>query len=162
MQQKKGGDVGRHIAAARQRAGLTQEELAGRLHVTRQTISNYESLRSQPDIQMLVQLSECLPGPVEELIYGPGSQQSPRAFDGLAVFCRLLGIGTYGISAFLGLRSGSGVQKVGENGVAFAFSLWEALPVWAGGLLIGTILLALSGILFRLGQRGAREEDVGR
>ena len=73
MRSGKNNLVGQHIAAARKRAGLTQEELAARLHVARQTVSNYESMRSQPGIQMLVQLADCLQVPVETLIYGEGA-----------------------------------------------------------------------------------------
>ena len=43
-------DIGKNIRAARVRRGLTQEELAERLHVSRQTVSNYETGRSRPDV----------------------------------------------------------------------------------------------------------------
>ena len=41
----------------RKQAGLTQEEIAQKLHVSRQTISNWETGRSIPDIYSLVELS---------------------------------------------------------------------------------------------------------
>lgn len=41
----------------RKQAGLTQEEIAQTLHVSRQTISNWETGRSIPDIYSLVELS---------------------------------------------------------------------------------------------------------
>lgn len=150
MHGKKELGVGGHIAAARRQAGMTQEELAALLHVTRQTVSNYESMRSQPDIQTLVRLADCLRVPVEELIYGRQTRRSPRFFGGLAAFCRGLGIAAYLLGGCWGIRQGSGVRQVGENGVAYAFDLWGALPVWIGALLCGTALLALGGILFRL------------
>ncbi|MBQ2650775.1 MAG: helix-turn-helix transcriptional regulator [Clostridia bacterium] len=40
-------DVGKNIRDLRQQKGLTQEELAGLLYVTRQTVSNYENGISQ-------------------------------------------------------------------------------------------------------------------
>lgn len=36
-------DIGKNIKELRCARGLTQEELAERLHVTRQTVSNYET-----------------------------------------------------------------------------------------------------------------------
>ena len=40
--------------------GMTQDELAARLHVTRQTVSNYERGLSEPDLDMLLRLAEAL------------------------------------------------------------------------------------------------------
>ena len=155
MGKKRGSVVGRHIAAARKQAGLTQEELADRLHVTRQTISNYESMRSQPDIQMLVQLADCLQVPVEELIYGRGTRRPAREFGGLATCCRNLGIAVYVVGGLWGIRLGSGAVSVGENQVAYGFSVWEAIPIWAAALIHGTILLALGSLLIQFSSRQA-------
>lgn len=45
--------LGIRIRALREKQGLTQQELADRLQVTRQTVSHYEIGRSQPDLEML-------------------------------------------------------------------------------------------------------------
>ena len=42
----------------RKAKGLSQEELAARLHVVRQTISKWEKGRSVPDAELLVRLAE--------------------------------------------------------------------------------------------------------
>lgn len=62
--------VGKNIKKARKAKELTQEELAERLHVTRQAVSNWERGKTEPDIGMLQQLSDVLEVSVEELIYG--------------------------------------------------------------------------------------------
>ena len=36
-------EIGKNICAARKRHQLTQDQLAQRLHTTRQTVSNYET-----------------------------------------------------------------------------------------------------------------------
>ncbi|MCI6486454.1 MAG: helix-turn-helix domain-containing protein [Clostridiales bacterium] len=41
-------DVGKNIKDLRQGRGLTQDELAERLFVSRQTVSNYELGRTRP------------------------------------------------------------------------------------------------------------------
>ncbi len=64
-------NVGRNIRTVRTRAGVTQDQLAEKLFVSRQTISNYETGRSQPDLDMLVKLAEALGTDAGTLIYGP-------------------------------------------------------------------------------------------
>lgn len=69
-------DVGKNIRWARERKNYTQAELAGLLFVTRQTVSNYETGRSRPDVETLTRLSELLDVEVTDLIYGPEPVQS--------------------------------------------------------------------------------------
>lgn len=59
-----------NLKAARTARGMTQEELAMHLNVTRQTISKWEKGLSVPDADLLIRLSEKLEIPVNELL-GP-------------------------------------------------------------------------------------------
>ena len=63
-------DIGKNIRLLRTRQNMTQDELAQKLFVSRQTISNYETNRSQPDITMLLKLSEALGVSAEAILYG--------------------------------------------------------------------------------------------
>ena len=65
--------VGRNLKRLRQRAGLTQDALGERLHVTRQAVSAWETGKNQPDAETLAALAEALGADVRELIYGPGA-----------------------------------------------------------------------------------------
>lgn len=67
--------VGKNIKKAREAKGISQEQLAERLNVTRQAVSNWERGKTEPDIQMLQQLSEVLEVSVEELIYGESAMK---------------------------------------------------------------------------------------
>lgn len=58
------------IKEQRQRKGMSQEELARRLFVTRQTISNYETGKSSPDVEMLARIGEVLDVDLRILMYG--------------------------------------------------------------------------------------------
>ena len=49
---------------------MTQEDLAAKIHVTRQTVSSWETDRTQPDLTALLSLAEVFGIEVEELIYG--------------------------------------------------------------------------------------------
>lgn len=57
-----------NIKAIRKAKGLSQEELAARLHVVRQTISKWETGLSVPDADLLIAISEALETPVSTLL----------------------------------------------------------------------------------------------
>ena len=73
-------DVSKNIRRFRQKNHLTQEELAASLHVTRQTVSNWEMSRSYPDLDMVVQLAEVLGTDPNALLY-PHQEKSGRRAD---------------------------------------------------------------------------------
>ena len=57
-----------NIRALRKSKGLSQQELAIKLNVVRQTISKWEQGLSVPDSDMLISLSEVLETPVSKLL----------------------------------------------------------------------------------------------
>lgn len=57
-----------NIKAIRKSKGLSQQELAIKLNVVRQTISKWEQGLSVPDSDMLISLSEVLETPVSTLL----------------------------------------------------------------------------------------------
>ena len=64
-----------NLKTLRRARGLSQEELAGRLHVTRQTISKWENALSVPDAELLLRLAEELETPVSRLLGGPVEEE---------------------------------------------------------------------------------------
>ena len=63
-------EFGKQIKKLRQEAQLSQEELAERIYVSRQTISNWENDKSYPDVNSLVLLSEIFQISLDNLIKG--------------------------------------------------------------------------------------------
>lgn len=63
-------ELGNHIKHYRNEKGLSQEELAERVYVTRQTISNWENNKNYPDINSIVLLSEVFEISIDNLIKG--------------------------------------------------------------------------------------------
>ena len=55
------------IQSARKSAGLTQEQLAARVYVTRQAVSRWETGESEPSIDMRKLLASVLDVPVTDL-----------------------------------------------------------------------------------------------
>lgn len=73
-------DIGKNIRLAREKKGYSQEQLAALLFVTRQTVSNYETGRSRPDVETLAKLAELLDTEVTDLIYGPEPPKPRKHF----------------------------------------------------------------------------------
>ncbi len=62
--------ISKNIKQLRQERGMTQDDLAQKLFVTRQAISSWENDRTQPDVHMLGKLREVFGVSIEELLYG--------------------------------------------------------------------------------------------
>lgn len=65
-------ELGRRITELRKTNNLTQEGLAERCSVTRQTISNWENGKSYPDLEMLVFISDSFDISLDALVKGDG------------------------------------------------------------------------------------------
>ncbi|MDO4384476.1 MAG: helix-turn-helix transcriptional regulator [Clostridia bacterium] len=57
-----------NLKALRRKKGMSQEELAARLHVVRQTVSKWEKGLSVPDSDLLIRLAEVFEVSVGELL----------------------------------------------------------------------------------------------
>ena len=62
--------VGQNIRKFREQKNFTQEDLAEKLGVTRQAVSNWETEKTQPDLDTLQKIAQIFEISVEELIYG--------------------------------------------------------------------------------------------
>lgn len=78
-----------NIKALRKAKGLSQEELAVKLGVVRQTVSKWEQGLSVPDSDLLISLSEALETPVSTLL---GETVAEPETDSLRVICEKLEI----------------------------------------------------------------------
>ena len=86
-------NISYNIRALRKSRGLTQEELAAQLHVTRQAVSRWERGGSCPDFDTLKRLGEVLGATPEQLLYGTEVGKPPKLQKvnyGLAIFASLL------------------------------------------------------------------------
>ena len=63
-------ELGNQIKAHRAALSLSQEELAEKVYVTRQTVSNWETSKSYPDIHSLLLLSALFDVSLDQLIKG--------------------------------------------------------------------------------------------
>lgn len=58
-----------HLNAARVNARMTQEEVAKRLKVSKNTIANYESYKKTPTVQRAKELAKLFNMSVDEIIW---------------------------------------------------------------------------------------------
>jgi len=70
--------VGNLLAGARLKAGLTQEQLAGKLEIRQNMVSDYERGRRTLSLEMARRFSSVLQVQETRLKYGPSSQASRR------------------------------------------------------------------------------------
>ena len=73
-----------NLKTIRRSKGLSQEELAIKLNVVRQTISKWEQGRSVPDAELLLALSEVLETPVSTLLGETVAEPEPDAIKALS------------------------------------------------------------------------------
>lgn len=73
-------DIGSKIQAARLEKKLTQEQVAERLGVSRQTISNWENAKSYPDIISVIKMSECYNVSLDYLLKGEAPMNNYYAY----------------------------------------------------------------------------------
>ena len=62
--------IEKNIKNFREQKNISQVELAEKLNVTRQAVSNWERGKTQPDIDTLHKIADILEISIEELIYG--------------------------------------------------------------------------------------------
>lgn len=63
--------IHKNIRCLRKQRGWTQEELAHRLFVTRQTVSLWELGKARPDVETLEKVAACFQVELTQVLYGP-------------------------------------------------------------------------------------------
>lgn len=158
---------GEILAGLRKTKGLSQEQLAEELDLTRQTISKWELNQSKPDIDYLVQLSDFFGVSTDYLIKGEQSNNLPdsdnadfESSDTVHAETKSDSVNVYKWCFYLGAVS-MGVSLIG----IIAFVICSALNPWGAsvgnmyfeglpGFLIGTKTLwffIILSVLFILG-----------
>jgi len=68
--------INQQIASLRKQKGITQEELAGVLGVTNQTVSKWELAACCPDIQLLPDIADYFNVSIDELFFGINAKET--------------------------------------------------------------------------------------
>ena len=127
-------ELGKNINALRKEKGFSQENLAEKVNVTRQTISNWELGETSPNPEQLILLSKALEKSIDELVgndfkhisekeSGSDTKRRIKIYTSLAFICGTIA----GIWAFSANR----------------FRYDEMLMIVAGGMTIGLLLASV-------------------
>lgn len=82
-------EIGNRIKSCRTDAGMSQDDLASRIYVSRQTISSWENSKTYPDVQSLLLLSEIFGVSVDSLIKGDVEAMEKRIDSDVCTMKRL-------------------------------------------------------------------------
>ena len=133
-------ELGSRIRTHRTQAGLSQDELAGRIYVSRQTISSWENDKTYPDVQSLLLLSQVFGATIDELVRGDvDAMKETVEKDG-----RLLKRLSYAMLGFLVLVALTIVWWAYQM-VAWDLTLVQTLPTVALALVLWGIALFAAG-----------------
>lgn len=127
-------EVKNQIRAYRNELGLSQEALAEAIYVTRQTVSNWETGKSYPDIQSLLRLSTLFGISLDQLIKGDADRMKEKInTEEIRAFNRLSNVFTLmmvlSLLAWAPLAHFLGWWGIALAAVLFAFTLWLAFRV---------------------------------
>ncbi len=131
--------LGTNIAGLRQRAGMSQDALAERLEVSRQSVSKWETDASVPELEKLVRLTEIFEVSLDELILAKPPERAPERAEPAPVPSEPVAVGSRPMT---GARL-AGTVILTVAGVASLLGLFLA----GVGILFLTVPLCLPGIL---------------
>ena len=134
-------NIADRIQHLRKAQGLSQEELADRIGVSRQAVSKWESEQSTPDIEKIILLSECFAVSTDYLL--KGIERAPQAVEKTPDARLFALIGT--VFNFIGLVTAIMVWFEKQNAVAVA---------------VGLILMAVGCMVFSIGQYFGKNSEV--
>lgn len=121
-------EIAEQIKAGRARLGLTQDELAQRVFVSRQTISSWENNKTYPDIQSLLLLSQTFGTSIDDLVKGDVARMKERLEQDVKTLNR------YGTGIILAVAAAT---------MAIFATAWQDKHGWSLGQQIPTMLIAV-------------------
>lgn len=127
-------DISNQIKKRRTDMGLSQEELAERIYVSRQTISNWETDKTYPDIQNLLMLSVLFDTTIDVLVKGDLEMMEKTVASADAKKMRTLGIGMYALLVLMIPFALVGIALWGALGVLLG------LVPWAASMVVGVMV----------------------
>ncbi len=110
-------EIAKNIKRFRNAKKMTQEELALKINVTRQAVSNWENNKTQPDIETLTNISNALEIGIEELIYGKKYIKNDESK-----------LNEQKISVIKIILAVFGAVLIAIGAVIVFFNYWEAFP----------------------------------
>lgn len=121
-------EIAEQIKAGRARLGLTQDELAQKVYVSRQTISSWENNKTYPDVQSLMLLSQTFGISIDDLVKGDVTRMKERLEQDVKT------LNSYGMGITLTVVAAT---------IAIFATTWQDKHGWSLGQQIPTMLIAV-------------------
>lgn len=131
-------ELPQQLKANRERLGLTQEDVAQRIFVSRQTMSSWETGKTYPDVQSLLLLSNLFGVSIDSLVKGDVETMKETIVED-AVKMERLSLGMAGL-LLAGAACLVGWDLIWDEPVA-------AVPWLTWGVVVGMLLFALCSAL---------------
>ncbi|OUO59761.1 helix-turn-helix transcriptional regulator [Olsenella sp. An270] len=144
-------ELGSHIKARRAELGISQDELAGRIYVSRQTISSWENDKTYPDVQSLLLLSQVFGTTIDELVRGDVDAMKETIEKDVQLLKRL----SYAMTGFIALMVLAMIWWVAQMTV-WDLSIVQTLPTAALAVVLWGIAMFASVWVDRI----KREHDL--
>ena len=113
-----------NIKAIRKSKGLSQQDLADKLNVVRQTISKWEQRLSVPDSDLLIALSEALETPVSTLLGETVAETEADTVKALSEKLEIINL-QFARKRPCGARPSTGCSS------QYAWASWLLRPFWS-------------------------------
>lgn len=146
--------IGNNIKNKRKKLGITQEQLAEKINVTRQAVSNWENGKTEPDIETLTKIAQIFDISIDELV--DGIPKGITELRGKKTHLRI------GIAAMIFYILSSLAMIILEKPLqnyagftydvfysAFCILIWKPLTVISGGIGISALISYAGGIYLK-------------
>lgn len=128
---------GERLAALRKERGLSQEDLAEKLQLIRQTISKWETGASKPDLELLVRLAELLNVSVDGMLGRETRSAAKKKADPFAPFFYIFLTIAFSLGGILSMWN---YWLLGTSGnYSYAIARMSKIMIWVPVIIIAGI-----------------------
>ena len=142
--------LGKNIKNTRKKLGITQEELAEKLNVTRQAVSNWENSKTEPDIETLTLMAQLFDISIDELVDGIPKEITELRGKKIHLKLGIIFTAFYVISTLLFFIINKPLQEY--SGTTYNMlpyfiigCIWKPLAVFSGGIGISSLIVYSTG-----------------
>lgn len=145
-------DLAERIQYLRKKKGISQEELADKMLISRQAVSKWESGQSAPDLEKLILLSEYFEVTTDYLLKGVEPQVEERIVEKIVTVEKPVGVPvkTKGIEADAMIFTVAGTA-INIIGLITAIMVWIEVQM-PYAVSIGLIFMVVGCVFFTIGQ----------